>query len=92
MSDAEWVLVEPLLPVGRVGRGRPRLGFRGVVDGVLWRFQLGRPWRHVPVGFGSWEGVYGWWRRWVVDGTWVRVGVVVPRVGVVVVDSGKVRR
>ena len=39
LSDAEWVLIEPLLPIGRSGPYPQRL--REQVEAVSWRFRTG---------------------------------------------------
>jgi transposase len=58
ISDDVWAVIEPLL--ARVsGRSRPRLPYRQVVEGMLWRFRTGAPWRDVPERFGTWNTRYG---------------------------------
>ncbi|MFE5796179.1 IS5 family transposase [Streptomyces sp. NPDC056503] len=51
LSDAEWDLVEPLLP--RPSTGRPRLDDRTVLNGIVWKFRTGVAWRDVPQRYGS---------------------------------------
>jgi transposase len=41
-----------------------------LIDGILWRIQVGAPWRDVPPQYGSWSAVYALFRRWQRDGTW----------------------
>ncbi|MGW1887382.1 transposase [Streptomyces sp. NPDC001970] len=48
LSDAEWELVEPFLPVGERG---PIPDLRRQFNGAMWRFRAGSPWRDVA-GFG----------------------------------------
>ncbi|MCX5010965.1 transposase [Streptomyces sp. NBC_00555] len=48
LSDAEWELVQPLLP--RPVFGRPRLNDRTVLNGIVWKFRTGVAWRDVPGG------------------------------------------
>jgi transposase len=66
LSDAEWELVEPFLPVGERG---PVPDLRRLFNAVMWRFRAGCPWRDVPQEYGSWSTVYGAFQRWVVAGT-----------------------
>ncbi|MEZ0026205.1 transposase, partial [Kitasatospora sp. MAP12-15] len=40
LSDAEWELVEPLLPLGERG---PIPDLRRQLDAVMWRFRTGSP-------------------------------------------------
>lgn len=73
LSDAQWKLLEPLLPERGPRRGGRWLDHRVVVDGIRWRVRTGSPWRDLPGSYGHWETVYGRHRRWSADGTWVRV-------------------
>ena len=72
LSDAEWAVLEPLMPA------HPRQGHRWsdhrvVVDGVFHRVRTGTPWRDLPERFGPWQTVYGRHRRWSADGTWEQI-------------------
>ncbi|MFI6582898.1 transposase [Embleya sp. NPDC050493] len=66
-ADGEWELIEPLLPFGERGPypGRPR----DCLDGVMWRFRTGRPWRDVPERYGPWQTVYQRFQAWALAGT-----------------------
>jgi transposase len=70
LTDAQWALLEPLLPDRAPRRGRPWRDHRIVVDAVLWRTRTGSPWRDLPSAYGSWKTVYNRHRRWSGDGTW----------------------
>ena len=72
ISDEEWAVIAPLLPVA-VGRSRPWLDHRAVVEGIVWRFRTGAPWRDVPERFGPWNTIYKRFDRWARDGTWDRL-------------------
>ena len=68
LSDAEWALLEPLLP------DHPRQGHRCndhrvVIDGVFHRVRVGCPWRDLPERSGNWKTVYSRHRRWPGDGS-----------------------
>jgi transposase len=73
LTDAEWALLEPLLPDRTPRRGGRWGDHRRVVDGVLWRTRTGAPWRDLPAAYGRWQTVYYRHRRWAADGTWERV-------------------
>lgn len=73
LADAEWALLEPLLPDRTPRRGGRWGDHRRVVNGVLWRTRTGAPWRDLPSVYGSWQTVYYRHRRWSADGTWERV-------------------
>lgn len=73
LTDAQWAVLEPLLPVAR-RPGRPsRWTTRQLINGIRWRIRVGAPWRDVPVEYGSWSAVYALFRRWQRDGTWARL-------------------
>jgi transposase len=69
----QWARLAPLLPVG-IKSGRPPVhSKRQLIDGIRWRTRAGVPWRDVPERYGPWETVYGLFRRWQRDGTWLRI-------------------
>jgi transposase len=73
LTDAQWAVLEPLLPGGGM-RGRPpKWAKRQLIDGIRWRVRAGAPWRDVPPEYGPWQTVYGLFRRWQRDGTWRQV-------------------
>lgn len=73
LTDAQWVRLEPLLPCGKKA-GRPsKWTKRQLIDGIRWRTRVGSPWRDVPAEYGSWQAVYGLFRRWQRAGTWATI-------------------
>ena len=44
-----------------------------VVEGIVWRFRTGAPWRDLPERFGPWNTVFKRFDRWARDGTWQRI-------------------
>lgn len=72
LTDAQWAVLEPLLPVRGSGRP-PKWSKRQLIDGIRWRVRTGAPWRDVPPAYGSWQTVYGLFRRWQRDGTWAHL-------------------
>ena len=69
LSDAEWQLIEPLLP--KQGRmGRPRQDLREVLNGIFHIVDNGAKWRAMPHDLPPWETCYRWLRRLEDDGTW----------------------
>ncbi|MFJ2191901.1 IS5 family transposase [Kitasatospora sp. NPDC087861] len=77
-TDAEWVLLEPLLPVpacqtARGGRpeAHPR---REIVDAILYIVDNGAKWRSLPADFPPpWRTVFGFFARGAKDGTLPRI-------------------
>ncbi|WP_425467631.1 IS5 family transposase [Phytoactinopolyspora halophila] len=73
LTDAQWAVLEPLLPVGQKSGRPPKRTKRQLIDGIRWRVRTGAPWRDVSVRYGPWQSVYGLFRRWQRDGTWARI-------------------
>src|SRR3954451_5633535 len=70
LTDAQWSLIEDLLP-GRTGKkGRPFLDARQMVEGIIYRYRCGIARRDVPEVFGPWQTVWTWHRRMSAEGTW----------------------
>jgi putative transposase len=63
LTDAEWALVEPLLPKPpRRGR-RPSVDMRTIMDAIRYMARSGGGWRMLPNDFPPWQTVYWWFRR-----------------------------
>ena len=73
LSEAEWRLLEPLLPPERGRKSRPAFDNRQIVNGILWRIRTGAPWRDLPDKYGKWITVYQRFRRWSQAGIWETV-------------------
>jgi|SRR5215510_3605486 len=70
-TDAEWALMEPVMPEP-AGIGRPRTtNLREVVNAILYVLWTGCPWRALPKEFPPRSTVQGYFYRWRDDGTWV---------------------
>lgn len=69
MSDGEWAVLEPLLPVSNNRCGRWR-GHRQVINGIIHRLGTGVQWRELPERFGPWTTVHKRHALWSADGTW----------------------
>ncbi|WP_385117929.1 IS5 family transposase [Streptomyces sp. NPDC059134] len=69
LTDDEWAVLEPLLPVSnnRCGRWRDH---RQVVNGIIHRLSTGVQWRELPERFGPWKTVHKRHLLWSADGTW----------------------
>lgn len=73
LTDAQWELIEDLLP-GRAGHvGRPASDNRLFVDAVLYRYRAGIAWRDLPERFGDFRVIHLRHSRWSRSGVWQRV-------------------
>ncbi|MDF0513459.1 IS5 family transposase, partial [Agromyces sp. H3Y2-19a] len=70
LTDAQWDRIRPLLPSPIGKRGRPFRQDRRVIEGIIWRYRVGSPWRDVPESFGPWQTLWKRHRRYSGDGTW----------------------
>lgn len=77
ITDAQWVVLEPLLPppgntAGRGGRGEkhPR---RLVLDAIFHLVRGGITWAGLPREFPPYQTVYGIFGRWVRHGAWHQI-------------------
>ncbi|WP_107047773.1 IS5 family transposase [Streptomyces sp. NRRL B-3229] len=69
LTDTEWAVLEPLLPVSdnRCGRWRDH---RQVINGIIHRLGTGVHGRELPERFGPWKTVHKRHLLWSADGTW----------------------
>jgi transposase len=68
LTDAQWELIEPLVPAPRSG-GRPAVHLRRrVVDAILYLNRTGCAWRQLPHNFPPWATVFWYHKRWREDG------------------------
>jgi transposase len=73
LTDAQWAVLEPLLPRPKKAGRPPKWSKRQLIDGIRWRVRTGAPWRDVPDCYGHWRTVYGLYRRWQRTGVWTRI-------------------
>jgi transposase len=73
LTDAQWAVLEPLLPRPKKAGRPPKWSKRQLIDGIRWRVRTGAPWRDVPDCYGHWRAVYGLYRRWQRAGVWARI-------------------
>ncbi len=73
LTDAQWAMLEPLMP-GKKRRGpKSRVKLRRIVDAIFYRQRTGCQWRLLPKDYPNWEKVSGYWQRWTRNGLWVRI-------------------
>jgi transposase len=64
LTDAEWAVLETLLPPP-TGKGRtPDWPMREIVNAIFYILRGGCPWRMLPPCFPPRQTVYGWFARW----------------------------
>jgi len=68
LTDAEWAVIEPLLPTDV--RGKERVDDRRVLNGIFWVLRSGSPWADVPERYGPATTIYNRFNRWRKAGIW----------------------
>ncbi len=71
LSDDEWAIIAPLLPMQ--GRGARRGDDRKVLNGIFYILRTGAPWRDLPERYGPRTTVYNRYARWGRRGVWKAV-------------------
>lgn len=67
LTDEQWLLIAPLIPLAKAG-GRPRTtDVRRVVEACLYVVKSGCQWRNLPNDFPHWRTVYGYFIEWKSD-------------------------
>ena len=73
LTDAEWQIVEPLLPAPKhLGKDR-EVDLREVLNAIFYRADNTVKWRALPQHFPAWQLVYGYYRLWVRLGVWEQI-------------------
>jgi len=76
LADAEWKLLEPLLPQRRPddGRGAPRQrDRRDILNAIFYQSRTGCGWDYLPRDFPPKGTVYDYLQAWSRDGTLERI-------------------
>ncbi len=69
LTDEQWAILEPLIPVPTVGR--PRINdMREVLNAILYLNRSGCQWDMLPHESPAKSTVYDYFARWRDDGTW----------------------
>lgn len=74
LTDEQWTIIQPLLPLEEDGPGRPiELDMRQVVNAIFYVVRTGCQWANLPSNYPNYNSVYYHYRKWCLDGTWRRV-------------------
>ncbi len=80
MTDAEWELIKPMLPLARTGPGRPLvINMREAVNAMFYVGRTGCQWENLPKEFPPAGSVYYHFNKWSYDGTWRRLNAALGR-------------
>ncbi len=73
LSDAEWKLIEPLIPGPKLLGRPPRYSKRAILDAIFYTVRSGCAWRLLPHDLPPWRIVYYYFMIWRRDGLWQRI-------------------
>jgi transposase len=64
LTDGQWEIVEPMLPLIKSPGRIPKHPRRAIVDAILYVVRSGCSWRQLPVDFPPWQTVYWQFQQW----------------------------
>ena len=70
LTDAEWALLEPLLPRSHPAGRRQIYPLRRIIDAILYLLRTGAQWRMLPHEYPPRCAVFYHYAQWRRDGTW----------------------
>ena len=70
LSDAEWLILEPLIPPAKRGGRIRRVNMREIVNAIYYVLRSGCAWRMLPHDFPPWQTVYGYFNTWRRESVW----------------------
>lgn len=73
LTDEQWALIEPLIPVSTALTGRPARDRRHILNGIFWILHTGAPWRDLPERFPPWQTVYHHFSTWRKSGVFEKM-------------------
>ena len=75
LTDEQWALIAPLIPVYTWGRPR-KLSMRQVVNAILYLLMTGCQWAMLPKEYPNYNSVYYHFRRWSWEEVWEQINTV----------------
>lgn len=70
LTDAQWQLLEPLVPAPKTGGRRAEYERREIVNALFYFTKNGCTWRNLPHDLPPWSLVHYYFWHWKQDGTW----------------------
>ncbi len=71
LTEEQWAIIQPLLPVKQQGAGRPIvLEMRAVLNAILYLVRTGCQWDEIPKSYPNHNSVYYHYRKWTRNETW----------------------
>ena len=83
LTDQQWTEIKALIPDAEPGGREREVDMREVLNGILYLLRGGISWRMLPHDLPPWGTVHYYYRRFRLDGTWIKIHDVI---------RGRVRR
>jgi transposase len=73
LTNADWAVLEPLVPALKGGGRPPKYTRRAILDAIVYVVRQGVTWRALPSDFPHWNTAFWYFQEWQKDGTWDRI-------------------
>ncbi len=73
LTDAEWGIVDPLIPPAKRGGNKRTVVVREVVNGLMYILSTGCQWAAIPKDLPPRSTLHDYFDRWEYDGTLARI-------------------
>ena len=73
LTDAQWAVLQPLMPRAKPGRRSRKVDLREVINTILYLSRTGCQWDMLPHDLLPKSTVYEYFSPWRNDGTWQRL-------------------
>jgi len=73
LTDREWEYIKEMIPPPKPGGRDRKTDMRQVVNAIFYISRTGGAWRYLPREYPPWQTVYGYFRRWRIDGAWEHI-------------------
>jgi hypothetical protein len=68
LTDRQWAAIRAQVPPAHLGRGRPALDSRRVLDGIFWKVRSDSSWRRLPSRYPSHQSCHRFYKQWQASG------------------------
>ena len=101
LAPSEWALNAEFFPPNKRGRRR-KWDMWQIVNAIFYITRTGGQWRMMPQDLPPWQTVYGYFRRWTLQGLWAQINAALvergrtqegrqPQPSAAVIDSQSVK-
>ena len=70
LRDAEWAILEPLIPPAKPGGHPRRVDMRQILNALFYQQRTGCQWRALPREYPPWPTVWTYFWQWRATGKW----------------------